>query len=177
MKTALKNRLRVLYNFFALIPSHGTEEGGPRPISDRESKTYRLAVPVLKSTQNLVISRCSCAWTAKKCTKKRDACAELLFCSLNLFRFWRFRCRRRRSFVSRGGSRIFFRRGCIRLLLYFNTNKPHSFFFAEYTSCIRKQQVILGGGGAHPRHPPPRYAPGKVPLLTATFYCRSRKTK
>ena len=32
----------------------------------------------------------------------------------------------------RGGSRIFFRRGCTRLLLYFNTNKPHSFsFFAE----------------------------------------------
>ena len=48
---------------------------------------------------------------------------------------------------SRGGSRIFFRRGCARLLSYFNTrsrlgadnrllfntNKPHSFFFlAEY---------------------------------------------
>ena len=33
----------------------------------------------------------------------------------------------------RGGSSIFFRRGCTRLLLYFNTNKPHSFFFfAEY---------------------------------------------
>ena len=33
----------------------------------------------------------------------------------------------------RGGSRSFFRRGCTRLLLYFNTNKPHSFlfFFAE----------------------------------------------
>ena len=34
--------------------------------------------------------------------------------------------------VCRGGSRIFFRRGCTRLLLYFNTNKPHIFFFAEY---------------------------------------------
>ena len=35
--------------------------------------------------------------------------------------------------VHRGGSRIFFRRGCTRLLLYFNTNKPHSFFFfAEF---------------------------------------------
>ena len=34
----------------------------------------------------------------------------------------------------RGGSRIFFRRGCTRLLLHYNTNKPHSFFsfFAEY---------------------------------------------
>ena len=30
------------------------------------------------------------------------------------------------------GSRIFLRRGCTRLLLYFNTNKPHSVFFAEY---------------------------------------------
>ena len=30
--------------------------------------------------------------------------------------------------TSRGGSRIFFRRGSTRLLLYFNTNKPHSFF-------------------------------------------------
>ena len=34
----------------------------------------------------------------------------------------------------------FFRRGCTRLLLYFNTNKPHSFFFSflQNTSCIRK---------------------------------------
>ena len=29
----------------------------------------------------------------------------------------------------RGGSRIFFRRGCTPLLLHFNTNKPNSFFF------------------------------------------------
>ena len=36
------------------------------------------------------------------------------------------------TFLLRGGSRIFFRRGCTRLLLYFNTNKPHSFFLAEY---------------------------------------------
>ena len=62
----------------------------------------------------------------------------------------------------RGGSRIFFRRGCTRLLLYFNTNKPHSvfaFFFLHITSCIRKPQVISGRGGAHPLHPPPRSAP------------------
>ena len=33
----------------------------------------------------------------------------------------------------RGGSRISFRRGCTLLLLHFNTNKSHSFFFlAEY---------------------------------------------
>ena len=45
-----------------------------------------------------------------------------------------------------GGSRIFFRRWCTRLLLYFNTNKPH-IFFVQNTSCIRKPQVISGGGG------------------------------
>ena len=52
----------------------------------------------------------------------------------------------------------FFRRGCTRLLLYFNTKKPHSFFL-QNTSCIRKLQVISGRGGAHPLHPPPRSAP------------------
>ena len=46
----------------------------------RESKFYRLAVPVLKSIQNSDISRRSCVGTANKCTKKRDALAELLFC-------------------------------------------------------------------------------------------------
>ena len=55
---------------------------------------------------------------------------------------------------SRGGSRNFFRRGCTRLLLYFNTNKPHSFFL-QNTSCIRKPQVIsgVGGGGCAPPAP------------------------
>ena len=59
----------------------------------------------------------------------------------------------------RGGSRIFFRRRCTRLLLYFNSNKPHSFFFLQNTSCLGKPQVISGGEGAHPLHPPPRSAP------------------
>ena len=48
--------------------------------------------------------------------------------------------------TSRGGSRIFFRAGCTHLLLYFNTNKPHSFLFLQNTSCIRKPQVISGEG-------------------------------
>ena len=55
----------------------------------------------------------------------------------------------------RGGSRIFFRRGCTRLLLYFNTNKPHSFFFLQNISCIRKPQVISWGGGCAPPAPSP----------------------
>ena len=56
---------------------------------------------------------------------------------------------------------LFFRRGCSLLLLYFNTNKPHSFLFLRNTSCIRISQVISGegGGGSHPLHPPNRSAP------------------
>ena len=55
------------------------EERGPRLSSGGDGRIiYRLAVPVLKSTKNLVISRRSCAGTAKKCTKKREAHAELL---------------------------------------------------------------------------------------------------
>ena len=53
---------------------------------------------------------------------------------------------------TRSGSRIFSRRGCTRLLLYFNTNKPHSFFL-QNTSCIRKPQGISGGGGGGVRTP------------------------
>ena len=60
---------------------------------------------------------------------------------------------------AQGRIQDFFRRGRTRLLLYFNTNKPHSFFFLQNTSCIRKPQVISGGGGVHPLHPPPRSAP------------------
>ena len=53
---------------------------------------------------------------------------------------------------------FFFSRGCTRLLLYFNTIKPH-IFFLQNTNCIRKPQVISGRGGggggrggAHPLH-------------------------
>ena len=38
-------------------------------------------------------------WTSKKCTKKRDACAKLLFWSLNLF-FFEVVVVCRRSFLS-----------------------------------------------------------------------------
>ena len=54
---------------------------------ERDTKIYRLAVPVLKSTQNLVISRRSSAATAMKFTKSRYARAELLFSPNKPFEF------------------------------------------------------------------------------------------
>ena len=60
----------------------------------------------------------------------------------------------------------FFRRGCTRLLLYFNTNKPHSFFFFRRITVVlesrRSSQEGGGGGRAHPLHPPLRSAPGLI---------------
>ena len=59
----------------------------------------------------------------------------------------------------RGGSRIFFMRGCTLLLLYFNTNKPHSFFFFCRIPVVLENRRSSRGGGSHPLHPPPRSAP------------------
>ena len=50
----------------------------------------------------------------------------------------------------RGGSRIFFRRGCTRLLLYFNTNKPHSFFFCRIPVVLENRRSSREGGGRTP---------------------------
>ena len=71
----------------------------------------------------------------------------------------------------RGGSRIFFRRGCSRLLLYFNTNKPHSFFFCRLPVVLENRRSSRGGGGggAHPVHPPPRSAPGMCSVMFCSF--------
>ena len=44
--------------------------------------------------------------TVKKCTKKRDARAELLFCLFNQLLFWRSRCRRRRGILKSLLSRV-----------------------------------------------------------------------
>ena len=43
----------------------------------------------------------------------------------------------------RGGSR----RGCTRLLLYFNTNKPHSFFVCRIPVVLENRRSSRGGGG------------------------------
>ena len=65
------------------------------------------------------------------------------------------RCPRHQGcFPRQGRIQDFFRRGCTRLLLYFNTNKPHSFFL-QNTSFVRKPQVISGGGGRECAPPAP----------------------
>ena len=63
---------------------------------------------------------------------------------------------RTKTFGTRGGSRIFFRRGCTRL---FNTNKPHSFVFCRIQVVLENRKSSRGGGGGAPLHPPPRSAP------------------
>ena len=47
----------------------------------------------------------------------------------------------------RGGSRFFFRRGCTCLLIYFNTNKPHSFFFWRRIPVVLENRRSSWGGG------------------------------
>ena len=41
---------------------------------------------------------------------------------------------------------FFSRRGCTRLLLYFNTNKPHSFFFCRIPVVLGNRRSSQGGG-------------------------------
>ena len=52
--------------------------------------------------------------------------------------------------LCRGGSKIFFRRGCTCLFLHFNTNKPHSFFFFAEYQLYWKTAGHLGEGGHTP---------------------------
>ena len=61
------------------------------------------------------------------------------------------------TFVNRcrGGYRSFFRRGCTRLLLYFNTNKPHSFCRIPVVLENRWSSQGGGGGGCAPPTPSP----------------------
>ena len=80
---------------------------------------------------------------------------SLLEALLQLFRsdrsfrrkhFWdSFRKQVCRLHPKQGRIQDFFSRGCTRLLLYCNTNKPQGFFFLQNTSCIRKPQVISRG--------------------------------
>ena len=71
---------------------------------------------------------------------------------------------------------FFFRRGCTRLLLYFNTNKSHSFFFffTEYQLYQKTTDHLRGEGGVHPLHPPPRSTP--EPWIWRHYGTSSRPT-
>ena len=70
-------------NFFLELSSRGLYQS-----SGKEKKSCCLVFPSSTGTQEARRSR---AETAKKCTKKRDARAELLFANLNLLLFCRSR--------------------------------------------------------------------------------------
>ena len=61
--------------------------------------------------------------------------------------------------VAPGADPGFFLGGGALVSCSISTPINHIVFFLQNTSCIRKLQVISGGGGAHPLHPPPRSAP------------------
>ena len=64
---------------------------------------------------------------------------------------------------TQGRIQDFFYEGVHSSLASTSTPINHIVFFLQNTSCIRKPQVISGGGGgeaAHPLHSPPRSAPG-----------------
>ena len=64
----------------------------------KKKKNSSSCVYVLHKTSHQEISRPSRAVMAKKCTKKCNARAELLFWLLSLLLFWRSSCRRRRRY-------------------------------------------------------------------------------
>ena len=85
------------------------------------------------------------------------------------------------SHPRRGGSRIFFRRGCTRLFLYFNTKNPHSFvlFFYRIPVVLENRRSSRGGGGTPctlPLDPPlprrPRPASRVDKLFVVKVYCK-----
>ena len=50
---------------------------------------------------------------------------------------------------------FFLRRGCIRLLLYFNTDKPQFSFFGRIPVVLENRRSSRGGGGVRTPPPPP----------------------
>ena len=65
----------------------------------RKRKKILPSLVYVHKTWNYAFARRSRAVTAKKCTKKRDARAEVLFCLFSLLIFWRSRCHRRRGIL------------------------------------------------------------------------------
>ena len=64
------------------------------------------------------------------------------------------------QYITRADPRFFVGGGALVSCSTFNTNKPKSFFFAEYQLYHKTADHLRrGGGGAHPLHPPPRSTP------------------
>ena len=66
-----------------------------------------------------------------------------------------------KPYITGADQGFFLRRGRTRLLLYFNANKPHSFFFFCRIPVVLENRRS-SQGGVHPLHPPPRSAPDKI---------------
>ena len=77
---------------------------------------------------------------------------------------------------SRGGSSIFFRRGCTRLLLYFNTNKPHSFFCRIPVVLENRRSSFFLGGGVRTPCTLPLDPPLADKASVRTYECMSALT-
>lgn len=75
------------------------KEGAVSEFTERENKIYHLAVPILKSTQNSVISHRSWAGMAKKCTKSVMHIQSCWFAHKILFVFRCSCCRHQHSFI------------------------------------------------------------------------------
>ena len=79
-----------------------------------------------------------------------------------------FMKRQKNELCGRGGSRIFFRRGWTCLLLYFNTNKPHSFSFCRIPVVLENRRSSREGRGCVPPAPSPSIRPC---VVFAVFSC------
>ena len=76
--------------------------------------------------------------------------------------------------VQQGRIQDFFRRGCTRRLLYFNTNKPHSFFFGRIPVVLENCRSSQGGGGGVRT---PCTLPLDPPLYSYTTYIIKREER
>ena len=95
-KTSFKTSIRAASNLIALIPSRLIRQMLANFFEvefciKAQEKKKRIVVLCSRPRQH-VLSRCSSATTAKKCTKKPDAGAKL-FANLNLMGFCCSRCR------------------------------------------------------------------------------------
>ena len=96
-ENVVKNSIRIILSFFAIIPIRPVTRGrgfwqelkrGERAQVRREMVEFiALPFPFPSKLKIWSFHAVLVQPKAKKCTKKRDARAELLFCSLNLLFF------------------------------------------------------------------------------------------